>query len=385
MRRFFCLLCALTLLCLPLCRAEEDSFVVVEDDVSLPPDPRRQARALMSRMSREEMVYQLFFVTLEDLTKETYTTVLPEKNLFAQYPVGGVALYGQNIVSEAQLKALTDGMRRQAAAARAYPLFIGVHEAGGSISRVANKLGYDQAPGPEEIGIQDEETLARQAGERVAKYLTPLGINLNFAAPLDTVVLDENGVGERSYGGDPRRVSDLAATMADALGQAGMICCQGHFPNDGSLSKRNYYGVASCRRTLDEMAAWEWLPFMDAVNGGADMIMMSNGTVRSVGDDMPASLSRQMIGGALRTYLGYDGVVITESLRMTCVTASYKPGKAAVLALQAGADMLFLSEDFQAASQAVFKALDTGELTLDRIEESVERILALKILSGLIR
>ena len=163
-----------------------------------------------------------------------------------------------------------------------------------------------------------------------------------------------------------------------------MVPCFGHFPNDGSLSKKNYYGTAVNRRSLEEMRRTEFLPYADQIAAGAEMIMMSHGVARSLGDDVPASLSPRMIG-ILRQEMGYDGVVITESLRMPCIVSFYKPGEAAVLALQAGADLVFLPSDLPAAVQAVFRARDTGSLTWDRIDQSVERVLALKISAGVIR
>ena len=133
------------------------------------------------------------------------------------------------------------------------------------------------------------------------------------------------------------------------------------------------------------MRALEFIPFADAIAEEADMILVSNAIVRSVGDDMPASTSNQVINGLLRGELGYDGVVATDSLRMSAVTSSYKKGQEAVAALKAGADILLLPPDLDAALQAVRRALDTGELTMERIEQSVERILALKIRMGWIQ
>ena len=361
----------------------EDSFVVEEDGEQASPDPRRQARALMRLMTDEEKVYQLFFVTPEDLTKESRTTVLPGENVLKTYPVGGVMLFGQNIVSEAQLKELTDGMQAQARAAGIYPMFIGVNEEGGAVSRVANKLGYELAPPPEETGVSGSESAARAAGERIAGYVTPLGIQVVFAPPADTMA-DTGTVGVQAYGADPALVSRLASAMAAGLRDGGAIPCYTHFPGHGEMEGAKASAL-SIRRTLEEMRQTEFLPFADGIARGIEMILVSHGIVRAVGDDMPSSLSRRVTGGLLREELGYDGVVITDSLRMTAVTANFKSAQAAVMALQAGADMLLLPKDFDAAVRGIFKALETGELTMARIEESVERILALKITAGMIQ
>lgn len=372
MRRLMCLLCVLALLC-PVPVLGEGDFVVVEEEETLAPDARRQARALMKGMTDEEKIYQLFFVTPEDLTGEG--------NPFARYPVGGVAIYGKDILSEGQLKELTDEMQARARSAGAYPLLIGVHEAGGAVSRVANKLGYEKAPGPEEV---KDASAAREAGERIAAYLAPLGINMDFSVPLDTRVSGETDIALRAYEGPAEQIYLLAGAMGEALRKGGVIPCFGHFPNDGSLSAKKYDGTAYNRRALADMRSYEWLPFIQAVSGGAEVIMMSNGILRAAGDDMPASLSRQAVG-LLREELGFDGVVMTESLRDLGVTNFYKPEQAAVLAIRAGADMLFLPADPQAAARGLLRAIETGEISRERLESSVERILALKINAGIIR
>ena len=387
MRRYVACLLALLILCgltAPLRAEEGDDFVVEENEENLPPDYRRQARMLMRLMTDEEKVYQLFFVSPEDLTGESRTGRWPEENVLLRYPVGGVVLYGQNIESEDQLIRLTQDIQAQADAARIHPPFLAVHEAGGSVSRVANKLGYPLAPSPEEIGRQGSEDLARQAGRQIADCLTPLGINMTFAPPLD-IKTEENELMDQSYGDDAKTVSRLACAMGQALREAGVIPCYGAFPGQGSVGRRNASGEASLRRTLDALRVIDWVPYRAAIAQDAEMIMVSHVLMRAVGDDMPASTSSRVINGLLRGELGYDGVVITESLRMSAVTGSYKTGRECVAALKAGADMLLLPKNFTAAAQAVFQALATGELTMDRVEQSVERILALKIRYGLIR
>ena len=369
------------------CAEERDSFVVVEEDDGgdLLPDPRRQARVLMRSMTAQEKVYQLFFVAPEALTGESYTTALGGSNVFARYPVGGVVLFGQNIVSEAQLKTFTSQMQEQARQAEVYPLFLAVSEEGGAHSRVAGKLGYPPAPSAARIGQTGDGEAARQAGRAIADYLRPLGINMDFAPVADVDVAEKNGLGERSYGADADQVSGMAFAMAEGLRQGGVIPCYLHFPGQGSVNGDLNKGSASILSTEDEMRRREWAPFRAGIEGGIEMVMVSHGVARSLGDGLPACLSSLVVNGFLRGELGYDGVVVTDSLRMKAITESYKPGPAAVRALQAGADMLLLPEDLDAAAHAVLKALDTGEMTLERIDASVERILALKIMRGLIQ
>lgn len=384
MRRIVAWALILTLLGLPgrIGARAEGSFVVEDDEEALPPNARRQARALMQLMTDEEKIYQLFFVVLEDVTRESRSVSVP-KGALKKRPVGGVMLFGQNIEAEDQLKALTSALQSQAKKAGLFPLFIGVDEEGGSVSRVANKLGYALAPSPEEIGREGDAEKARAAGEWIASYLLPLGVNTNFAPPADTVI-DREAVGVQTYGESSETVSRMALAMAEGLKSGGILPCFTHFPGHGEKTG-NTSALLSVRRTLEEMRGLEWTPFRDAIAAGADMILVSHALVRAVGDDMPASTSHQVIGGLLREELGFDGVVVTDSLRMSAVTSQYKKGQEAVAALKAGADILLLPPDPDAAYQAILRALDSKELTMARIEDSVERILAVKIKMGWIQ
>ena len=355
----------------------EESYVVVDDGDSAP-DPVFQARVMMRRMSDYEKICQLFFVAPEALTGGKRVTALPnEGNVFSLYPVGGVILFGQNIESEAQLKRLTGDLNAQASSARLYPLFIGVDEEGGLVSRVANKLGYDLAPSPNEIGKMRDESLAYSTGQYIAGYLKPLGINLTFAPTADTA-LDDYIEGMQFYGEEPETVSLLASAMAKGLREGGVAPCYMHFPGRGSFEGVTLKKL-SIKRTPEEMRLSEWIPFRDAIAGDIEMIMVSHGLMRLMEEEIPASASSRVISGLLRGELGYQGVVITDSLRMNVITANYKTGQESVAALKAGADMLLLPPDLSKAVRTIQTAVSEGELSMARIEESVARILALKI------
>lgn len=386
MRRFFSIFLSLILiLSWGSAFAREDSFIVVDDEEDIP-DPRYQARALMRGMTLEQMVYQLFIVEPEALTGEKRTTVLSDtEDYFARYPVGGVILFGKNIVSAEQLSALTAAIEADAQRAGIYAPFIAVDEEGGAVSRVANKLGYPLSLSPHLIGEAKDASAAREAGLQIAAYLCPLGINLNFAPVADVLVADGPEIGNRSYGSDAQMVSVLAAAMAEGLRTGGIIPCYKHFPGHGSVSGNTHTGTASTWRTLPEMRETEWVPFAAAIEQDIEMIMTSHLVARGLGDTEPASLSQAVISRLLREELGYDGVVVTDALRMSSITAEYKPGAAAVRALQAGADVLLLPSSLPTAAQAIIKAVEDGTLTRARIELSVERILALKIRRGVIQ
>ena len=372
-----CVLALLIACCSWSAAAAAGSFVVAEDEEEASPDLEQQARALMRLMNDEEKIWQLFFVTLEDLTGESRSVTLNDAAALSRQPVGGVMIFGQNIISEEQLQALNGKLKQSTGL---IPLFIGVNEEGGNVSRVANKLGYPLALPPEEIGKTGNEALAKAAGEQIAAYLTPLGINMTFAPSADTLIERENA-GVQVYGSDPSLVSSMAAAMAEGLKSGGVAPCYTHFPGYGEKTG-NILNQLPVRRLPEEMRAQEWIPFLDAVNNGAEMILVSHAMIRALGDDMPASTSSRAIKGILRGEMGFQGVVVTDSLRMTAITSTYKKGQESVAALKAGADILLLPPDLGAAYRAVKQALNTGELTMERIEESVIRILMVKIAMG---
>ncbi|MBR6185527.1 MAG: hypothetical protein IKQ41_04635 [Clostridia bacterium] len=383
MRRIIICLIALVLALgfFPAAVRAEGSFVVDEDEDT--PDLKHQARAMMQRMTDEQKIYQLFFVTVEDLTGESRSVALPDENVFLKYPVGGVILFGQNIESEEQLRALTQALSSQASKAGLYPLFLGVDEEGGLVSRVANKLGYRLAMSPEEIGASGNEALAYSAGRQIAAYLAPLGINMTFAPSLDTWI-DQEKIGVQTYGSDPKLVSRMASHMASGLRDGGLLPCFGHFPGHGTKDGTLLSNIG-IPRTLDDMRTLEWLPFQDMIDEDAEMILISHGKVSIMGEDVHTSMSYAMISNILRGQMGFQGVVVTDSLRMNAITSNYKKGQESVAALKAGADLLLLPPDLDKAVAAIRAALSSGELTMARIEESVERILAVKIRMSAIR
>lgn len=378
MKRWMAGLLALLLACFSWAAcAEIGSFVVSDDEDEVPPDLNRQARAVMRLMSDDEKIWQLFFVTPEDLTGEDRTTEISGADLLARRPVGGVMIFGQNIVSEEQLRSLTTELKKGAGL---IPLFIGVDEEGGSLSRVANKLGYPLAMSPEEIGQTGDEAQAKAAGEQIAAYLTPLGVNMTFAPSADTFT-DLDAPGVQAYGSDPALVSRMALAMAEGLKSGGVAPCFGHFPGHGKKTGTTLTNL-SVRRLLEEMRGLEFVPFRDAVNAGEGMILVSHAIVRAVGDDLPGSVSSRVINGILRGELGFEGAVVTDSLRMSAVTGNFKKGQESVAALKAGADILLLPPDADAAFRAVKQAVRTGEITMARVEDSVARILMVKISMG---
>lgn len=382
MSRIICLLLCLGMLLGGMPAIAEEEYWIVEDNADWEVNPLDQARGVMRGMTVEEKVYQLFIVSPEDLVGREKCTSWPETNPFVQYPVGGVVLFGQNIVSEKQLQSLAESIFVDAAGACMFMPFLAVDEEGGSVSRVANKLDYPFAPAPARI---ESAAMAKETGLQIAGYLKPFGINLNFAPVADVMIVDAPEIGDRSFGWDVQDVTEYSLAMAEGFREKGVIPCFKHFPGHGAVAGNTHQGKASTKRTPDQMRQAELIPFAAGIENDIEMIMISHFTAQGLDEKNPCSLSARVIQGLLREEMGYQGVIITDALRMEAILKYYDSDESAVLAFQAGADILLLPNNFQKAAEGVLKAVNNGEISMDRLNESVERILALKIQYGLIQ
>ena len=348
---------------------------------TLPPDP---VQVLMENMTIRELVGQLFMVCPEDLV--TYDgSVLYATEVLAQglerYPVGGVILFGDNIQDPDQLRSLTSGLGEMGK----IPLFLGVDEEGGNVARLANKYGFDlpkyKSAAAVGLGVPED---AYEMGRTIGGYLKDYGFNLDFAPVADVNTNPDNPViGSRAFSSDPEVAAQMAAAFARGLREAGILPTFKHFPGHGDTGEDSHTGMAVTNRGREEMRSCEWLPF--AMAGEGDLVMVGHISAPALtGDNTPATMSRTVVTDILRGELGFTGLVVTDSLAMGAITQYYTPEEAAVAALEAGCDLLLMPEDLPRAMEGVLSALDSGRLTLDRIRESVERILRYKIQLGIL-
>lgn len=381
---FYRLICMVTAACLLVCCGSAEDLLLEEDEGMLP-DPLQQARILMRWMTLEEKIGQMIMVSPEDLTGESRTSQLSDQDVFERLPAGGVILYGKNIESDEQLRALVKQINDCADRSGLYMPFIAVDEEGGTVARIAHKLGGVFVPSAEETGKTGDAQQAYRNGKIIGQYLNEYGLNLDLAPVADVQINNAPELEDRSYGADARIVSDMALQMAKGLREEKIIPCFKHFPGHGAVTRNAHNVPVSHGRTLQEMQAWDWIPFQSAINDGAEMIMMSHLKALNLDREFPASLSKVLIVDILRNTLHFEGVVITDALRMDAIREEYTVEKAAVLAVNAGADLLLAPEDGQRVYKALTNAVKNGTITESRIDESVARILALKIKSGLIQ
>lgn len=339
------------------------------------PTPSR-ADEILSGMSLTEKICQLMIVRPEDLTGVSPVTAAGETTRLAleQYPVGGFIYSLDNLVTREQTTAMIDsaqGMSR-------IPLFISADEEGGNVGRLMYKLGTTWINAM--YSYKDQGTqVAHDNAYTIGSDMRALHFNLDFAPVADVWTNPANTViGDRAYSDDFDQAAELVASAVGGFHDAGVMCSLKHFPGHGDTATDTHTGGATVDKTVAELMDGELKPFVSGIEAGADMVMVGHITMSAIDPEHPASLSREVVTGLLRDKLGWDGVVITDSLDMGALSA-WSEGERCVLALGAGVDILLGVTDLPAAVAAVTQAVESGELSESDIDASVARVLQLKL------
>lgn len=340
------------------------------------------AESYYSEMPIETKVAGLFMVTPESITGVKTATKAGDgtQEALNQYAVGGLIYFGQNILDKEQITT----MLSSTASKSSYPIFLAVDEEGGDVSRVANsKVEVTKVDDMAAIGAGGDASKAAEAGATIGSYLKEIGFNVDFA-PVADVAVEGSALGNRSFGSDPQMVGEMVAGAVGGIEGAGVSACLKHFPGLGSTTEDTHDGRVEITKSLEEMRASDFVPFRAGIEAGADFVMVSHVAAPALDEDnVPSSLSKKVITDFLRGELGFEGVVITDALDMTAITEYYPPEEAAVMALEAGADMLLMPEDFEKAYNAVLAAVQDGTISEERIDESLDRIYRVKCVGKL--
>lgn len=360
--------------------APEETASDTDDAIS---DQAAKLQTYLDQMTLEEKLWQLFVVTPEALTGEAVVTQAGDAmaKALAEKPVGGICCFAANLVDRVQTTALLTALQADAKTG----LFLGVDEEGGRVSRAGSNeaMGVTHFEAAAVYGQRADRSEVYQVGNTLAQELGSLGFNLDFAPVADVVTNPNNTeIGDRSYSSDPQVAAAMVSAMVDGLQRGGMVSCLKHFPGHGSTETDSHAGKSVSNRTVEELQSCEWIPFQAGIDKGAAMVMLSHLTNENL-SDLPSDLSPEVVRH-LREDLGFRGIIITDSHQMGAITDYYDSGEAAVLALQAGADMVLMPQDLQAAFDGVKAAVEAGTLTEARIDESVLRILAVKFSFGIL-
>ena len=336
-------------------------------------------------LTLEQKVAQLFVVTPEAITEVGTATQAGEatKEALAAYPVGGLVYFKKNLLSADQTREMIANSQTYAQEACGLPLLVGVDEEGGTVSRIGGNPGFaiPNVGNMADVGATNDPTQAQAVAQTIGGYLCDLGFNLNFAPDSDICGNPATDVmALRSFGTDPALVSDMVSAQVKGFANAGVLCCAKHFPGIGGMTGDSHEGAIVTQNTLDELRIGELAPFEAAIEADVPMVMVGHLTApNAFGNDVPASLNPAAVTDLLRGELGFQGLVITDSLSMGAVGDFCTPDQAGVMALLAGADLVLMPEDFASAYRGVLDAVCAGTLSEDRIDQSVMRIVKAKL------
>lgn len=333
---------------------------------------------MINKMSIDEKIGQLIFAGIRGttITRET-------EMLINEFKVGGIILFGNNLDSPEQsiqllnqIKSINEG--------NILPIFLGVDQEGGRVERLPRVTNL---PTNQEIGTRDNEVFSYEIGKLLGKELSAFGFNLNFAPVLDINSNPNNPViGDRSFSHDPEVVSELGVQTIQGMKTEHIIPVVKHFPGHGDTNVDSHFELPLVNKSLAELETLELIPFKKAIEAGVNVIMTAHILLPQIDDKFPASMSEPVITGILREQLGFNGVVITDDLTMQAISDNFNIGDAAIESVKAGTDIILMAHDYDrliAVYEALREAVHDGEITEERINESIQRIINLKWEYGL--
>ncbi|MCI3276610.1 glycoside hydrolase family 3 protein [Streptomyces cylindrosporus] len=360
------------------------------------PDDKK-LRSLISRMTLEEKVGQLFVMRVygdsaTDPAQADVDANLKEigvrtaAELIAKYRVGGIIYFtwAHNTENPHQIADLSNGVQRASLTQpRGLPLLVTTDQEHGIVCRVGKPATL--FPGAMAMGAGGSRADARTLGRISGAELRAIGINQDYSPDADVNINPANPViGVRSFGADPDAVAGLVAAEVQGYQRSSVAATAKHFPGHGDTAVDSHYGFPVITHTREVWEKLDAVPFRAAIKAGIGSIMTAHIQFPALDDSGdPATLSQPILTGILRGELGYDGVVVTDSLGMEGVRTKYGDDRVPVLALKAGVDQLLNPPDLATAWNAVLKAVQEGELTEARLDESILRILRLKARLGL--
>ena len=359
------------------------------DDAVTPPSA--EVEAMLKKMTLREKVGQMFFVRVESLDPSiewtTYDDLANLKNqeitmkmrkVNHDYPVGGIILYAWNIEDETQLASII----KQVRSLNGSPLLC-IDEEGGRVSRIANNPNFHvkKYESMAAIGATGDPKNAYECGNTIGTYLKRYDFDIDFAPVADVNTNPDNIIiGPRAFSDDPAVAAPMVTNYLQGLKDAGITGCIKHFPGHGDTTNDTHSGYVQSLKTWDEMNQCEMVTFRAGIQWGCQLIMTAHIAVPNVtGTNIPSTLSSVVLQDKLRGELGYQNIIITDGMEMGAITKHYTSGEAAVGSIKAGVDIVLGPRNFTEAFDAVIAAVNNGTLTEERINQSVRRILTLRL------
>ncbi|GAC1460573.1 MAG: hypothetical protein PVSMB2_21070 [Ktedonobacteraceae bacterium] len=343
--------------------------------------PEEYVNLVIQKMSLDQKLGQMMIV---QFTGPAYSLEL--STMVKQYNVGSVLIFAanQNILSKDQLKGLIGQMQADSP----IPLAVAIDQEGGYVDRLAALDG--PRPSESAIGATGNPDVARQAGLRDAQDLSYYGINLNLAPVVDVTNVYNSQLDQRTYGNTAALVTKMARAYLDGLQQSGKVVgTLKHFPGLGDVATDPHVGVPQLIRSKSDLEQIDWAPYRNLIQQGnaVHAIMVTHEIVQALDTTKPSSLSYKVVTDILRNELGFKGVIMTDSLTMEGIAAYYNEAQAAALSVEAGSDLLMGANSpsvLASMIQGIKQAMNDGQISQQRIDDSVRRILLMKYAMGLL-
>ncbi len=331
----------------------------------------------ISVMPLEDKVAGLFIVTPESITGVNTALKAGDgtQKALNQYAVGGILYSAKNIQSEDQLKEMLDNTELFTK----YPIFLAVEEECGSAATVASAGIGEKTDSAETIGGSGDVLEAYMAGQNIGVTLSSLGFNLDLAPVADLSSVSGSVLAGRAFSSDAATAGEMAGNMLKGLQEQGVTACLKYFPGLGGSTQDPEKGLASIDRTEEEFRSEEMVAFQTAIDAGADMVMVTTASAPNLtGDNDPCVFSDSLVTDILRREMGFDGVIITESLSGKAISDYYDSADAAIMAIRAGCDMILNPENFEEAYNGVLQAVQDGVISEERVNDALRRIYRIK-------
>lgn len=334
--------------------------------------PEEKVDKLVANMSDADKVGQLLMIGIHGKTLND-----DAKFMLNEYRVGGIILFDRNMESKDQVKSLITDINKTGKSAGLTPLFIGIDQEGGAVARMENQL--IKVPPAEELGkepIEQAVSLAKQSGTE----LKDLGFNINFAP-----VADLGLTYGRSFSTNPDDVVRYASAVGKAYDEAGLWYSYKHFPGIGKTDVDLHADTSVVPVSKETLLNEDTKVFVDLIKQSKPntyAIMVSHAMYPQIDADHPSSLSKAIITDWLRKDMGYNGVVVTDDMDMGALAKHYTFGDMAVQSILAGSDILLVCHEYehmQEAYNGLMKAVKDGRISKERLDESVKRILLMKM------
>ncbi|WP_054024875.1 beta-N-acetylhexosaminidase [Bacillus sp. FJAT-28004] len=338
------------------------------------PEHSDSLKQQIANMTLDEKIGQMVIVGIEGISVQKQA-----KELIEKYRVGGFILYKDNMNDAAQILKLLNQLK-ETNQQNQTPLWLSLDQEGGKVNRMPAE--FIKLPPASEVGKVGNTDYTNQIGQALGEEVRSLGFNMDFAPVLDINSNAKNPViGNRSYGTDAETVIKHGIETMKAIQSKQVAAVVKHFPGHGDTSVDSHLDLPVVNKSLEELKAFELLPFEEAIQQDTDAIMIAHLLIPKIDKDYPASLSKKLITKLLREELGYEGVVMTDDMTMGGITEHFDVGKAAVTSILAGSDIILIGHDYKtqiSVLQALKKNVRDGVISRDMLDNSVYRILRLK-------